>query len=863
MIPSQRHFLFVSSAVLALASVCRAQQPRTYTLDADFDEGVLLNVNHDVVHDQLQLNVAGQPGPFPFINVAASGSGTLIRINTETGAILGEFATSPDGFGRNPSRTAVDSQGNVWVGNRDESSGGQGSVVKIGLCIGGVRVDANGTPNPNGLYLKGPFRYNTCVDRNNDGLIRTSRGLGDVLAWPNVTDGAGGADGVVQDAVDEAILVYQRTSGVAVRHVSVDASDDVYVGGYPFVPTSFNKLNGRTGAVLSTFAAPGCGGHGGVIDGARNLLWSTAEADNTVLRYDLTSGTSMCIPVPGNHGLALDRMGNVWVNQFLQNSITKILPDGTIAPGFPKTSGGPAGDRAVCVTPIDGHVWSDNSFGQSVSRLDSNGTLLKVIDLGADGVDPRGLAVDSKGKVWATCTQSNTAKRIDPNGGGDGLGAVDLTVPLGRSALPYDFSDMTGIAPFVNLNAGGFWQVTYDSTVANTQYGKISWNATVPQTTGLVVEFRASDNVSTIGSLPFTAAQNGVAFSGVFGRYVDIRVSMTRLPTSTATPILFDLTIEPLGGGGPGDECPTAVNTPGSLLVFPEFDNRFGDTTLLTVTNTAENLGDVNVEFVYIGRVGGSAQFLNCLEFNRTHTLTPKDTLSVLTSAHNPNLEQGYVYVFAKSKSTGAAIVHNHLIGNTLIIDGINSLSHAFDPYVFLGIGADGTTTDDDNDGRRDLNGVEYSCVGDELLIPRFLGQGGRISSSLILINLTGSPSFTATVDLLVYNDNEEVFSGQTSFQCWRRFNLPEISGVFNQVYLASTNHDPAEILGAPGYESGWFRLDGNNASSTAAYLPDPALLALYVERISNNLASDLPFETGSQENGDLLLLGPFGDSTP
>ncbi len=862
MIVSQRHPLLAAAAVLFLASLGRAQQARTYTLDADFDEGVLVNVNHDAVHDQLQLNVAGQPGPLPLIHIAASGNGTLIRVDTNTGVVIGEYATAPSGLARSPSRTAVDSLGNVWVGNRDESSGGKGSVVKIGICVGGVRVDANGAPNPNGLYLKGPFRYNTCVDRNNDGLIRTSRGLGDVLPWTNVTDGAGGVDGIVQDATDEAILVFQRTTGPNVRHVSVDANDDVWIGGYPFFPTSFDKLKSTDGSILATFAAPGCGGHGGAIDGARNLLWSTGEANNTVLRYDLTTGTSSCIVVPGNHGLGLDPAGNVWVNQFTQNTITKILPDGTIAPGFPKSSGGPAGDRAVCVTPIDSDVWSDNSFGQSVSRLDNNGNLRKVIDLGSDGMDPRGLAVDRAGKVWATCTQSNTAKRIDPNGGLDGLGAVDLTIPLGRNALPYDFSDMTGIAPFVNLNAGGYWQVTYDSGVANTQYGTISWNASVPATTGLTVEFRVSDNSTALGSLPFVVAQNGVPFTGVFGRYVEVRVRMTRPASSTATPVLFDLTIQPIGGGGP-TECLAGINTPGSLLVFPEYDNRVGDATLLTVTNIKDAGGDVKVEFVYIGRVGPNGQDLNCLESNRTHTLTPNDTLSVITKAHNPSFDQGYVYVFAKSKTTGAAIVHNYLIGNALVIDGISSLSYSFNPHSFVGIGAEGTTTDDDNDGLRDLNGLEYSCVGDEMLIPRFLGQGIKVQSDLVLVNLTGGYNFTATINFLAYNDNEEQFSGQLSFRCWTKRRLSSISGIFDQSFLITTNQAAGEILGANTVETGWIRLNGLNSVSTAANLPDPAFLAMLVERVNGFSVADLPFEDGMQNNGDLVLIGPFGDSTP
>lgn len=860
MIPSIRLTCLAVLTGAVLSGTGVAQQARTYTSNADFDEGALVNVNHDAVPDQLQLNVAGQPGPLPIIHVAASANGTLIRIDTNTGAVIGEYLTAPNGVARDPSRTAVDSLGNVWVGNRGAPTEVQGTVVKIGICVGGQRVDANGTPNPNGLYLKGPFRYNTCIDRDHDGLIRTSRGLGDVLAWPNVTDGAGGANGIVEDAVDEAILVFQRTSGPNVRHVSIDANDDVWVGNYPFVLNSFDRLRGPDGAILTTFAAPGCGGHGGALD-ANGVLWSTAEANNNVMRYDTTTGTSSCISVPGNHGLGIDRAGNVWVNQFLQNSIVKILPNGTIAPGFPKPTGGSGGDRSVCITPIDGHVWTDHSFGNNVSRLDPNGIILKVIDLGSDGQDPRGLAVDRAGKVWVTCTQSNTAKRIDPNGGLDGLGAVDLTVPLGPNALPYDYSDMTGIAPFFQLNAGGYWQVTYDSGVSNTEYGTISWNAIVPATTSLTVDFRASDDSAALSSLPFVPAQNGVGFSGIFGRFVELRVRMTRPASSTITPVLLDLTIAPLIGGP--TVCPTGVNTPGSLLVFPEFDNRLGDMTLLTVTNTKELDGDVNVEFVYIGRYGPNGVELDCLETNRTHTLTPRDTISLITSAHNPNFEQGYVYVFAKSKTTGAAIVHNHLIGNALVIDGIQALSHSFDPFTFLGIGTEGSTTDDDSDGVRDLNGLEYSCVGDEMLVPRFLGQSSKIQSELVLVNLSGGGSFTATVNFLAYNDNEEAFSGQTSFRCWTRRRLLDISGMFANSYLATSNHAPGEILGASVVESGWIRIDGGNSSSMAAIVNDPAILAMLVESAGGHAVADLPYETGMQENGDLVLIGPFADSTP
>src|SRR5216684_1026246 len=61
-----------------------------YTSDADFDRGTVLNLNHDAPNNnQLQLNRA--TAPLPFVNIAASARGTAIRINSNTGVILGEY----------------------------------------------------------------------------------------------------------------------------------------------------------------------------------------------------------------------------------------------------------------------------------------------------------------------------------------------------------------------------------------------------------------------------------------------------------------------------------------------------------------------------------------------------------------------------------------------------------------------------------------------------------------------------------------------------------------------------------------------------------------------------------------------------
>ncbi|MDZ4771748.1 MAG: hypothetical protein SGI72_01300 [Planctomycetota bacterium] len=332
-----------------------------------------------------------------------------------------------------------------------------------------------------------------------------------------------------------------------------------------------------------------------------------------------------------------------------------------------------------------------------------------------------------------------------------------------------------------------------------------------------------------------------------------------------------------------------SLDRAGSLLVFPLFDNNRGGLYTLTVTNTNPDstplptgqllVGTVDVEFVYIDGK-------DCLEFNRTRRLTPNDTITVTTLLDNPNQVAGYAYVFAKSPTTGKAIKFDWLAGDSFhvapgLVGGVD-----IPPVVFRAASglAAGANTDVDNDGVRDLNGNEYEKVSDELLVPRFLASQQFISDpSLILIGLTGK-SFQTIVNFLIYNDNEEVFSAQYAFDCWDRVRLAQINGAFTQDFLLTTNHAlnegvnfflPTAVLGAP-LETGWFRMDGATAFSTAASVQDPAFLAARIDMLalpypdavgglpaSSNSASgaSLPYGIGEQANGDLVQHGPFADA--
>jgi len=315
-----------------------------------------------------------------------------------------------------------------------------------------------------------------------------------------------------------------------------------------------------------------------------------------------------------------------------------------------------------------------------------------------------------------------------------------------------------------------------------------------------------------------------------------------------------------------GDVSALDGRNPGSLLVYPEFDNRSGIVTLLTVTNV--NLdqvdGTTKVEFRYIGKYGMSGQDLGCGESNFTNTLTGGDTLTLITNFHNPSHAQGYVYVFAKRVNdiTGddEPTVHNYLTGNVMTVSGLNHFDYSVNPISYRGIG-NGVTTDLDGDGHLDMNGCEYGTNPDVILIPRFIGQGGPYQSELILIALSGGTAFETIVDFLIYNDNEEVFSSEYRFTCWDRVRILDISGIFHNGFLQNwTNHDAAEIVGVPGREAGWMRLQGAVANSTNTVIHDPSVYAVLVEKIGDMGASDLPFELGSRDNGELLPRSNLGD---
>lgn len=502
---------------------------KTYTLDAHFDEGVLTGVEHQTVHDQLQLS--RQQTTLPFIWVP-NNEGTVSKVDTITGNELGRYRVAPRGD-CSPSRTTVDLDGSCWVGNRQA-----GTVVKIGLLEAGQWIDRNG----NGVC-------DTSRDTNGNGNIDP----GEILPW--------GQDECV---LFEVVLINGKQGtyvpgtypglydldywGTAPRGLAVDRDNNVWAGTWS--SQKFYYIRGSDGAILKTvnFSAysPGYGSYGAVIDGD-GVLWSASQGGNVLVRIDPETDPVQISTVWIGHfvyGIALDQLGHLFVNGWNNWCISRV----NLATSTKEwTKSGPPDGRGITCTS-DNDVWAVSSNNGWVYRYNNDGAIKAYVYVGGELT---GAAVDAAGKVWACANNTNPIARINP-----ATNAVDLTKTIVNSGGHYTYSDMTGIIARNVTQPTGTWVVAYDSGALDTPWGTIDWTSAEPGDSDITVTARSSNDGTTYSvAQPVT---NGVYFSTVpKGRYLKVAVTFRASSTDDDgdgfrdSPILYDVTVA--GGYEPSD----------------------------------------------------------------------------------------------------------------------------------------------------------------------------------------------------------------------------------------------------------------------------------------------------------------------
>jgi hypothetical protein len=330
-----------------------------------------------------------------FAWIANNDRNTVSKYDTRTGKEVGRYhaaipidgRTKPDGTvgypnglrgneANNPSRTAVDLYGDVWVANRAQST--QGSVTKISnnknFC-----VDRNG----NGVI-------DTSEDKNGDGAISTDAADGEMIIPTNWDDPA---------QYDECILFSTPvgppgTGTIKARAMAISAglegtAGDIWVGVHN--ENSAIKLDPVTGQQVPVNSAGQMkvslpfGPYGAAID-SQQRLWmvSSGLSPARLALIDTNAGVLIrgdIIPpmTSGNYGIAVDGQDRVWV------------------------AGWSAGAKAFRYVHPRGvgstlGAWTEFNFSNAVSQINT-----KIRR-------PRGIAADEQGFIWMSSdlTTSNT-----------------------------------------------------------------------------------------------------------------------------------------------------------------------------------------------------------------------------------------------------------------------------------------------------------------------------------------------------------------------------------------------------------------------------------------------------------------------
>jgi streptogramin lyase len=382
--------------------------------DAPFEGGRPL-----ALADDQSLTLATTTVDSSTVWVPNTEDGTLSRIDAATARETGRYLTAALGaVPPEPSRVAVDWNGDAWVLNR--AFGGQGSATKVAGAL------------------------ERCVDRDGDGAITTSRGPDEVLPF-------GG---------DECVLLHVPVGGPASagadgsvpRAIAIDGDrglDDVS-GGDPWIglhgEQALVELDGTTGEVLRRLETPGFAAYMAAFD-SHGVLWLGSQR-GVLLRVDpaLEPPDVTRIELDGDcyetYSLAIDAEDRLYLTGFACDRVWRYEPwRGVFEP-----LSVPASPRGAA---IDGDtMWVAHTDGRaSVISLETFSVDTTIdLDLGpAPALRPRetiGVATDVLGHVWLVSESGG------PSGGGvatrlDATSrSVEAHVEVGRS--PHAQGDLTG-----------------------------------------------------------------------------------------------------------------------------------------------------------------------------------------------------------------------------------------------------------------------------------------------------------------------------------------------------------------------------------------------------------------------------------
>ena len=526
---SNKPNLPMTRLAIAIAATCWVSvapaATTVFTLDGEFDQGVLSGVNHNAPNsNQLQLDAVGTT--FPVLWIANAGEDSMSKIDTTTGKELGRYRTyfgsgafSNHGAfsGPAPSRSAVDINGNAYILNR-HFDGGRPSLMKV--LAEGFIDRAGGTAGV----------ADTSTDSNNSGTITFDETKSVVNDNANTTFDCAVA-GTCESRDERVAWTTTLPAGEAGqlgRALCIGTDGNLWAG--MFNSRRFYKIQASDGAILSGPHTVPWSPYGCLVDG-NGILWS-ASLGTVLGRLDTSNpanATALSDNSNSNYGIALGN-GKVYLASQSGLGFREFTPG-------PNTFTTPGGSKGFSSTGISvdgsGNIWTGPFSGGGVRKYDPAGALL-CSGATQSNTETRGVIVDSDNNIWQINRFTNSVSKYR------GTDCAPLGVfPVGFD--PYTYSDATGFAARNITSPTGTWTVVKDSGVNGQAWSKVSWTEQVPQGASVQVSVRADDNQANLPNLAFLPVANG-ANPGVSGRFLQVQARLNA-NTGGESPILLDLTL--------------------------------------------------------------------------------------------------------------------------------------------------------------------------------------------------------------------------------------------------------------------------------------------------------------------------------
>jgi streptogramin lyase len=324
-----------------------------------------------------------------------SGPGNSVSLVSSDGREIRRHWTVPAGIEGDPSRTAVDSKGNAWVGNRETNT-----LVKIA------------------------FDKKDCIDKNGDGIIETSEDKN--------------GDGVVDESEmlsfdeDECIVANVRLGSNSgdrkIRAVCIDKNDNVYAGHWS--DKKLFKIS-PDGKILKEWKLPGSP-YGCVADEEGNV-WISAPYENSIIKLNSKDDSISTFKAEKmTYGIWRGKDSIVFTT-WTSGSIIKISKDmKKIWEYYDERLTGNAGARGVFVDE-DENVYAVGSGKDQVVKVDKDGKFIKSMPTCHI---PTGISMDSEGNIWVICYGDGGVRIYDKD--------LNVVSEFTIRGAHYGYSDFTG-----------------------------------------------------------------------------------------------------------------------------------------------------------------------------------------------------------------------------------------------------------------------------------------------------------------------------------------------------------------------------------------------------------------------------------